>query len=507
MNRITIAGGSKYYKTINPWAEDISGVWSPDPTELGKQARANRLVPSVFAGVQARMQAMADMPFSIYNTKGDKEIDNSDDYQNIIGFIPYPSQFMAIAEGSLVNAGRAYWYKGKGMRTGLVKKLEYWKPDSVTAEIAQDRTIQFKREARQGLFPSDDVLYMWEADPYVELGPPTISAFDSAMLAAEGNGAITAWVRDYMKRGAIKAMLLAVEGTPPTGEVERIETWFNKFMTGAKGLMWRVFNFSAIKPTIVGDGLEALKDLSINKELRYEIHTALGTRHLLEDENFATASARERQFYTQVIVPDARLIQVSLNDQILHARGQHIEFEPERLEIFAEDEAANTKALTDLFSVFKEVLPVEIALQLATEILNYDLDDSQKELIKQGIAEKKQKADELALQMKKQPQDAQPPTQPDQQPPVNNQPAPPSKAVVELDRWALKVEKAGKMVTWHAVDLLPEMVKAIKDGEMTFDEARLILTPPVFDDEAASKTLTDIREALNFKVKDASIAS
>ncbi len=179
-----------------------------------------------------------------------------------------------------------------------------------------------------------------------------------------------------------------VDGAPPPGEAERIEKWFNRFMTGARGLMWRVFNGEGVKPVIVGDGLEALKDLSINKELRYEIHQALGTRHLLEDENLATAVARERQFYTVTIVPDARLIQTSLNEQILHPLGYHIEFEPERLEIFQVNEGEQAKAFGELLGIFKEGMSFEAAFQLAAEKLDYQFTDEQLKLIKLGIAEK-----------------------------------------------------------------------------------------------------------------------
>jgi hypothetical protein len=44
--------------------------------------------------------------------------------------------------------------------------------------------------------------------------------------------------------------------------------------------------------------------------------------------------------------------------------------------------------------------------------------------------------------------------------------------MVELERWYEKVNKAGKMVTWHAVEISDEMYKAIKAGTMTFEQAR-----------------------------------
>jgi phage portal protein BeeE len=502
-NKIIMTDGSRHQeifrvKGINPYTDETPGVWSPDATDTAKQARSTRLVPSVFAGIGARMQAMADLPFTIYAAKGDKVIDSSDNYKNAIGFLPNPVRFMGLTEASLVAAGRAYWFKGTGARTGNVKKLQYWIPSSVTLdpESAKNAEIKFRRQGVQALYPGEYVLHFWLDDESVELGPPTLWPLESAMIAAEAGGAITAWVRDYMRRGAIKAMLLAVDGAPPPGEVERMETWWNKFMTGVRGMTWKVFNMTNVKPTIVGDGLESLKDLSISKELRYDIHMALGTRHLLEDENYATAQARERQFYTQTIMPDARLIQNGLNEQILEAAGYHLQFEPERLEIFQADEAERATSLSQLFGVFEKALSAPQALTLSMEILGYEVSKDQKAIIAEGLAAKeKEKAEQQKLLEQQQKDAAE-----NQRQPGNKPPPPPNKALIELDRWQNKVTKAGKMVTWHAVDLPADMVKAITDGTMTFEQARERLQGVETKSEAAL-VLEGIKLALNKEIE------
>jgi len=241
-----------------------------------------------------------------------------------------------------------------------------------------------------------------------------------------------------------------------------------------------------VKPTIVGDGLEALGDLSINKELRYEIHTALGTRHLLEDENYATAKARERQFYTITIVPDARNIQYSWNEQVLHPMGYHLEFEPERLEAFQEDEGTQATAFLELFNGFKEVMSVEAAFQLASEKMDYTFTDEQMLLIKKGISDKKDKAQKVAAQM-------QPITPAPIEEPVPDKTV---KALVELDKWEKKVKAAGKMVTWHAVHLTPEIVSAVKAGS-TFDEARAMLR-----EQPDTNDIKALAEAINKAINE-----
>lgn len=491
MHKIIMTDGTKTETILrvksNVWDEDTPGVWTPDNLyDARRQAQSARLVPSVLAGLSARSQAMADLPFAIYGVKGDKALDDSDNYKNAVGWLPDPARFFSLTERALVCYGSAYWHKSaQGARTGTLKEVKYWRPDTVKPKLdASKGLVGFERNAggTPKEFAVESVLHVWLIDSEVEIGAPLVWPLESALVAAEASGAITTWVRDYMRRGAIKAMLLSIDGVmPPPAEVERIESWFNRFMTGLRGLTWKVFNGNAIKPTIVGDGLEALRDLSVNADLRYEIHTALGTRHLLEDENYATASARERQFYTQTIVPDARLIQQALNDQVLHAAGYHLEFEPERLEVFQVDEAERATSLAALFGVLEKALPADKALTMAMSILGYDIDKETERLMQQGFAERQAEKEQVQQQLEQQPteQPAEPvralvdfdewQRQIAQQPQLRPETV---RALVELDKWQNKCEKAGKLVTWHAVDLPAEIVRQVKAGELTWDAAR-----------------------------------
>jgi hypothetical protein len=226
----------------------------------------------------------------------------------------------------------------------------------------------------------------------------------------------------------------------------------------------------------------------------------LGTRHLLEDENYATAKARERQFYTITVVPDARLIQYAMNEQVLHLNGYHLEFEPERLEVFQENEGVQAESFGKLFDIFSKAMSTDAAFQLASEKLDYQFTEEQMLLIKSGMADKQEEADKLAEQMAQQPQN-------DKQPFPPKQPKPPiPKALIELDKWEDKVTKAGKMVVWHNVDITTEMMKAIKSGTLSFAQAREQLNPvsmlfaPQIKSDAAM-VLEGLRESINFLVE------
>ena len=467
---------------IDPWQDETPGVWVPDKSAI-QLAKDTRLVPSMYSGIYARSQAMADLPFSIYSLdNANKQLADSAEWDDPTGFLTNPSQTFWQTEASLCTYGQCYFFRVQGTITGHDKGLKYWMPDTVTPKFDKVQgLVNFHRNIDNKDYSPDQVFQLWLPDPSVEIGPPVVYPFASAMKAGEANGAITGWVAEYMKRGAIKAMLLAVDGLPNDSERQRIETWFNRFMAGARGLGWKLFNASSVKPTVVGDGLDALKGLTVNTDLRYDIHTALGTRHLLEDENFATANARERQFINYTIMPDARFIQHRWNETLLNPMRMRLEFEPERLQSFENLKAERAAAWANAFDVLVQTISPDAAMELSMDMLGFDLTEEQKVIFLKGLDDKgKQKAADQAAALAQ----AQAQPKPDVIADPLVKPGPTggesitsgigekSHAIVELDKWEAKVTKAGKMITWHAVDLPEEIYQAVKSETMTFEQAR-----------------------------------
>lgn len=379
-------------KSINPWDPDDSPeAWVGTGQQIAKLVT---LVPAVQLAWQTRCKAMADLPFCIYG-KGDKEIDNSDSYKNAVGFMPNPRHFLWLTEAALVGYGRAYWLKGSN-RYKVVKELKYFMPTSIVPKLNEQVGLAgFERHngAATIQYKPEEILYFWLADPAVEIGPPTTYPLAAALQCANALGMINKFINDYMERGAVKAMLLAAKGMPDKNEAERVEKWWNKFMSGAKSLTWKLFNAEAITPTIVGEGLEAFKGVQIISDLTEQIYTAMGTRHLLEDENYATANVRQREFYSNTVMPEARAISDALNEQILQAMGYHLEFEPERLEVFQDDEAANATALGTLTNALTATAPDVI--ELAMSILGYELTEDQQAMLDEIKAKREQAKEEI----------------------------------------------------------------------------------------------------------------
>jgi hypothetical protein len=129
---------------------------------------------------------------------------------------------------------------------------------------------------------------------------------------------------------------------------------------------------------------------------------------------------------------------------------------------------------------------------LASEKLDYQFTDEQLALIKKGIADKKARAVEVKPEPKKEPEPEE------VEEPEDDEPMPKSiqKSLIELDRWQKKVGRAGKMVTWHANDLSLEMVKAITDGVMTFEQARAELVNEPKQDDSIKLLALQIEQAV-----------
>jgi len=492
-NRVRLTNG---IKTVNPWDVDANPeAWS----DYAKNPVATHLVPAVYNAWQARCKAMADLPFTIYGN-GEKVIDSSDKYKNAVGFLANPRIFFWLCEAALVGFGSAYWSKNKNAYS-ITKQLQYFAPSTITPKIDPKKgLVEFERKAGVVVakLPVEDVLYVWLPDPNVEIGAPTMWPLKSALACAGAMDSINSFVADFMSRGMVKATMLTVDGPipPSPDEKERIETFWNKFMRGVQTKV-RVFSQN-VKPTIIGEGLEAFKGVEITEELISQINTAMGTRHLMEDENYATANVRQREFYSNTIMPDARLISDALNTQVLNAYGQHLEFEPERLEVFQEDEAGRATSLSSLVGVFVQAISPDKALELSLDILGYDLTEEQEQMIKDGMTAKEKAR-----------QDMQEMTKPKEDEAPNETPAPDDEPMrQDMNKWLRKaLKRLGQDVPFESknipVELADSIHAALPSCKTDTDIRNLFIDPDMPHQEQKPSQLGELIAALKDATKAA----
>ena len=358
------------------WTFFSGGQDKPPLQQLKEYWRA---VPWLWRAVQLRAQALSALPFAIVN-RNDEDIDTSADYSNVLGFLPDPVGLLYLVEAALVLLGRAYLFREKNRARTL--DLRYLLPTSITPQInvvprenEPAGLTGFIRQLKHGKKPLavEDVVYFWQKDPFVELGPPTGSPGQAALRAAGALYSIDVFANLFFSRGAIKATLLTVEGNPREGEKEKLEAWWRRFITGVKNAFAAKVISAAVKPVILGEGMGELSDTEFTKEKREDIATALGIPQTMLWSTAAAGlgggsvvTSDNLAFYRDTIVPESEFVASVFNSQLLDDLGYRLDFRPETLDVFQADE--NERA-----AAYSSYVMAGMAQSVAAQILGIEL--------------------------------------------------------------------------------------------------------------------------------------
>jgi HK97 family phage portal protein len=416
------------------------------------------LVPTLFRGVTMIANAVGTMPFEIYG-KGDKAIDTSADYKNELGFLPNPRRLFSLVSMSLDLAGRAY-VKPLSNKANIQKELRYFAPQSITPKFDKDKgaLVGFERDrggAQPDLLKPEELIYWWLPDPFVEIGPPKAWPAQDALSACGVLSNLATFVSLYFQRGAIRPMLVYAKGSPGQPERERMEAWFNKIFNGIRGAFKaRVFNADTVETKVIGDGLDQLRDVELTNQNRQDIAHALGIPYALlfsEAANNATLQGDTLNFYQGTVEPRCEFIASVMNEQLLDPMGYHLEYLPETLDVYQEDEADRALALG----------------QMVTALGDPEL-----------IADKAKRRDQMAEIAAQAPKPPEPGQQPEQTanpvPPqfqANQQQGQEEKRRLELDRWQRRVindfEKGRPLADYEFTsDIIPPVTRAAIRGAL-----------------------------------------
>jgi len=106
-------------------------------------------------------------------------------------------------------------------------------------------------------------------------------------------------------------------------------------------------NADSVKPTVIGDGLDGLINAQLTQSKREDIATALGVPQTLlfsNAANYATAVQDTLNLYNMTVIPLVEFMAECLNEQLFERQGLRIEFRPETIDAFHEDEAQRAGA-------------------------------------------------------------------------------------------------------------------------------------------------------------------
>jgi hypothetical protein len=176
-------------KAVTIWGDEgwsiLSGTDKERPdTEVYYSAR----VPIMYRAALLRANAVASIPFSLLKVKGGSEVDNTDDWQNEVGFMPNPELLFWLLEAAWTISGEAYLFKSMNSMK-VVKTLRALAPATVkynlpknefTRTVAQIEGVTFTADKKYPpaiaddgtVAPRESIVALWMPDPDVEKGKP-----------------------------------------------------------------------------------------------------------------------------------------------------------------------------------------------------------------------------------------------------------------------------------------------------------------------------------------------
>jgi hypothetical protein len=415
-HRNVLLDGGASRKAVNLWGDEgwVTIGGGDDERRKGVDAYY-AAVPWLFRGVKSRSTDVSHVPFAL--VLGDEAVATSDKWQpdalptavkRDIEFLHNPRKLFAQLEQSLTMCARAYILLTTNP-SGYIKSARYLNPYTVTPINKKDENgnetgeIE-KYERRVGNRKLDlkpeNVVAIYDPDYLTETGAGTSPA--KVALAASGvlfNADV--FIANYFERGAIKATILSAD-TPDQGEAKALQAWFSDVIGGIKNA-WsaKVMRAKIVTPIVIGEGLEGLQNTDLTKEKRQDIATALGipeSRMWSAAANYATRSEDEVAYYRGTIIPECDLITEAFNEQVFnefhHLEQYRLEFKPEGLDIFQEDETARAGSLGQLVSALQD--PIS---EIAMVILGYEIDDETMAKLRVYWADKTKRAEAVVANM------------------------------------------------------------------------------------------------------------
>ena len=407
-------------KSVSPWDVDSNVGW----TLMGATKDATGIdllvkrVPWLYRAIEDRALNVSSMPWNI--EKGETEIANSAEWAEqkpaVLDWLELPNKLFYQIEQSLTVAGKAYLGLEVN-RSGYIKGLKYYAPSTIK-EIydtntgilthyernVNNKTVICSLASEPPVFGQVQIVSIYRPDYLTEIGPGTGSPALAALTAAGVLYNYDLFVSGFFDRGAIKASVLTVESASP-GEQERLQHWWDDVVAGVKNA-WSaiVLRGKMNAPVVIGEGLDGVENNELTTSRRQDISTALGipeSRLWSAAANMATRKEDEAAYFRGTIIPECQLIAEALNEQVFSALhkldGYRIEFTPEVLDIFQEDEVERTAAYNSFMDAIMKAPTYELAIEVMT-MYGFEFSEALDAAIKAYFAGKEERAAVVAEQ-------------------------------------------------------------------------------------------------------------
>lgn len=309
--------------------------------------RAQQVVPWVYRAVDLRANAIADMPFALYQSGGDALAD--DEIESVTAKL---KSLLYLTEAALCVYGAAYWVK-ETKRANLNTAPRWLTPSSMTPQYDHARgLVGFERRAGNVTLqlPVEDVIYFFIPSLTNEVGAG-VSPTQAALRDANLLNYLDVFASGFFQRGAIKATLLSVPENSPKAELQKLEVWWNHLLAGVKNAWKSIAIRNDVKPVVIGSDISEAAAPELKNAAREDVATAFGIPQTLlmsNAANYATAVNDVLVFTQWTVLPECRRIAETLNEQLFGAMNLRFAFEPKRLESMQQYELQKAQSVQAL---------------------------------------------------------------------------------------------------------------------------------------------------------------
>jgi hypothetical protein len=300
--------------------------------------------------------ATANIPFALINAVSGEDYDTSADWKNKVGFMPDPVELLRLWRLSLTMTNMAYGFmEGKTLGKRMLNtNLRYIVPSTLTPVVDNEGLKLFKRSIQNVTTdylplpePGGRILYMWRLDHTTEILPSPKTEYLAMMNAAGILYYSDTFIKSFFQRGGIKPTMLSVKGNILKDAMEKLENVWTRVIRGEYKYLGKVFNGDSITASVIGEGVDSLKDQGITDNSLSAVAMAIGmplSLLLANSANYATAQTEYVSWYRDSLTPWCVFMAGCLNNQIFIPMGLYFEFRPEMTDPGQEDEVARASA-------------------------------------------------------------------------------------------------------------------------------------------------------------------
>lgn len=439
----------------------------------------------LFRAVNARSDAASSIPFRLENRRG-RAVETSDDWQGGLGYLPNPRVLIRQFMMSMDFTNQTYARVLKN-RYKIVKGLQYFLPYTIKAIFDSDGNLEgFERTVKGNKFeiPTDEMFYAWKQDAFTETGASPYSPVKAALKSAGVLGNLDMVLETFFAQGALDPIIGAIPRATPPDERERAENILNSALTGIRNFFKiKLIATEDVKLQPLRTGLDFMKNNTMTQEQRENVCVALGVPlsfMLGNQANFATATQEEKTLIRWGVQPSLELLYSELSRQLYQPLGYTLKPDFDSLEMFQEEEKEKTAAANSLMDLSLKAKTKE-QLQAVIDVM--------------GIDAKPEQVQALFVESTPQPEQTQ--VKPIEDDVKEDEVKPKevnTKALVELGRWEKKSVTAGKLVTWHTMEIPEDARRHILDADdwqKAFGDARGMLAGQKQESSEDIKALAD----------------